>query len=689
MASGRLLKRSEWLRVWNEREITIVPQSASGAPARLQWYGGSRPGWLVLDDECDASVSDGTLVLRNAERVVQFRSAGNVPVEDWLRVIEAARRVTPPVRTPLAHAASSSTNLAAGLEEQVSPSQEMVARRDAEAAVAASTVAAAAAEAAESKAARLAAQAREVMGAANVAIARTEAAEARSDEAVAKAATLSAQVRDALSTAQHAIGRAEAAEARAEAADAKSSSLAAQAREAIATASQAIAQMEAAEARAEAAEAKVVSLAAQAREAVAAANHAVALTEAAEARSAAAEAKTASLAEKNRRLWLAQGSAGGHVGEGPTAAEAEAEAKAASLAAQVREAIATASEALERTGAAEARAEAAEERAATLTAQARDVLAAANRAMKRTAAAEAKAAAAEAKAAAAEAELSAARARAQSLTEQLEGTGHAAHTVNGKDGPLHTHAHATPQPTARAGSMIVLSPATSKRAVGSVSDAAKVDAPLAAGGAVTQADECNTPSAIECHRRGLLANAAGEHEAACRWFLQAADQRPHPESLISAANMKVKLGLGEEALALYQQARAFDNLTDAQRELLREKTADVQGALQRTQDETRQRDHDAVVAAGALLGEATQTDGAMRRPSKAAPEKGAFDLGALTKQVLSPFQQAPAQKDAFDLGALTKQVSGSVVTLSAQFSESVVDAVLSPREVDGRGASRV
>jgi len=79
----------------------------------------------------------------------------------------------------------------------------------------------------------------------------------------------------------------------------------------------------------------------------------------------------------------------------------------------------------------------------------------------------------------------------------------------------------------------------------------------------------------------------------------------------------------------------------------------------------------------------------VRRPSKAAPEKGAFDLGALTKQVLSPFQQAPAQKDAFDLGALTKQVSGSVVTLSAQFSESVVDAVLSPREVDGRGASRV
>ena len=92
--TGWLLKRSEWLRSWNAREITLTPRRDNdGTPGQLQWHGGSRSGVAILDESCVATLVDDQLLLRCPGRVLRFRSAGRGEgtIQEWYEAIQTCR----------------------------------------------------------------------------------------------------------------------------------------------------------------------------------------------------------------------------------------------------------------------------------------------------------------------------------------------------------------------------------------------------------------------------------------------------------------------------------------------------------------------------------------------------------------------------------------------------------------------
>ena len=91
MLTGILLKRSEYLKTWNARQITLIPR-CNGNAAFLFWRARQRKCYFLLDEGSSASLVGEVLVLKNAERSVWFRSSvGELPIREWLDAIETAR----------------------------------------------------------------------------------------------------------------------------------------------------------------------------------------------------------------------------------------------------------------------------------------------------------------------------------------------------------------------------------------------------------------------------------------------------------------------------------------------------------------------------------------------------------------------------------------------------------------------
>lgn len=91
MLTGILLKRSEYLKTWNARQITLIPR-CNGNAAFLFWRARQRKCYFLLDGSSSASIVGEVLVLKNAERSVWFRSSvGELPIREWLDAIETAR----------------------------------------------------------------------------------------------------------------------------------------------------------------------------------------------------------------------------------------------------------------------------------------------------------------------------------------------------------------------------------------------------------------------------------------------------------------------------------------------------------------------------------------------------------------------------------------------------------------------
>jgi hypothetical protein len=103
-------KRSEWLKRWNERSITVL-EGGMGSMNRsmLAWSGGATPGWISLDEKFTVALeraSDGprvavagdtrwnedTLVLRREGRTLVFRpSVGGPSLSDIKSAILGAQ----------------------------------------------------------------------------------------------------------------------------------------------------------------------------------------------------------------------------------------------------------------------------------------------------------------------------------------------------------------------------------------------------------------------------------------------------------------------------------------------------------------------------------------------------------------------------------------------------------------------
>jgi len=91
MLTGILLKRSEYLKTWNARQITLIPR-CNGNAAFLFWRARQRKCYFLLDGSSSASIVGEVLVLKNVERSVWFRSSvGELPIREWLDAIETAR----------------------------------------------------------------------------------------------------------------------------------------------------------------------------------------------------------------------------------------------------------------------------------------------------------------------------------------------------------------------------------------------------------------------------------------------------------------------------------------------------------------------------------------------------------------------------------------------------------------------
>jgi hypothetical protein len=94
VVAGSLLKRSEHLKRWNDRQVALTPPATAGGAALLTWTGGLRPGSMPLDGACDASVSQDTLTIRREGRQLELRaSTGAEPsLASWDAVIAVATR---------------------------------------------------------------------------------------------------------------------------------------------------------------------------------------------------------------------------------------------------------------------------------------------------------------------------------------------------------------------------------------------------------------------------------------------------------------------------------------------------------------------------------------------------------------------------------------------------------------------
>ena len=94
--AGPLLKRSEWLKQWNPRQVVVAPQLIS-------WYSrGKQTGSCVLDRNCSVTTTaDGRLVLQTSRgRELQFRCDDRADLLLWLRAVQLAARPSAPGAPP-------------------------------------------------------------------------------------------------------------------------------------------------------------------------------------------------------------------------------------------------------------------------------------------------------------------------------------------------------------------------------------------------------------------------------------------------------------------------------------------------------------------------------------------------------------------------------------------------------------
>ena len=68
---GTLLKRSDWLRNWNKRSVS-VQAATSTTRATLSWRGPQRSGSITLSASCSKIVDD-ELIVRGSGRELHFR----------------------------------------------------------------------------------------------------------------------------------------------------------------------------------------------------------------------------------------------------------------------------------------------------------------------------------------------------------------------------------------------------------------------------------------------------------------------------------------------------------------------------------------------------------------------------------------------------------------------------------------
>ena len=118
--TGWVLKRSEWLKSWNARELTLVPRADDGTAARLFWQGGTRSGSVAVDEKTTVKLVDSeTLELRSSDRVLLLRSAGEGEgtAAEWLQSVEAVITGT---SVPAAAAPASAATLDVAADEAAS-----------------------------------------------------------------------------------------------------------------------------------------------------------------------------------------------------------------------------------------------------------------------------------------------------------------------------------------------------------------------------------------------------------------------------------------------------------------------------------------------------------------------------------------------------------------------------------------
>ena len=85
---GPLLKRSDFLKSWREREVRAARTSSDHAT--LSWHGPDRTGHLVIDSSCTARVEGDRLIVSGRGREVQFKQApGGRSVDAWYAHIVA------------------------------------------------------------------------------------------------------------------------------------------------------------------------------------------------------------------------------------------------------------------------------------------------------------------------------------------------------------------------------------------------------------------------------------------------------------------------------------------------------------------------------------------------------------------------------------------------------------------------
>ena len=89
---GAISKRSDWLRAWNVRNVSLQPASGSGAGLLAWGSGDAQSGMLPLDGKVTARVvgvgSRAELIVRGEKRELHFRSAPAGPsCEEWRAAI--------------------------------------------------------------------------------------------------------------------------------------------------------------------------------------------------------------------------------------------------------------------------------------------------------------------------------------------------------------------------------------------------------------------------------------------------------------------------------------------------------------------------------------------------------------------------------------------------------------------------
>ena len=105
---GILLKRSDHLGHWRERQAAVCPAPHSAGAGTLRWHGGAQPGSILLDEICQLRVIGDHLVVRRHSEELHFRAlSGGHSITDWRRACEAASTAVPPPATASAGAASS------------------------------------------------------------------------------------------------------------------------------------------------------------------------------------------------------------------------------------------------------------------------------------------------------------------------------------------------------------------------------------------------------------------------------------------------------------------------------------------------------------------------------------------------------------------------------------------------------